>query len=94
MSTLPCGTRVFVCTQSTDMRKSFDGLIAATKSVRRCAAADQRDAGEPRQRTDAARMGAALRRQPTSIRSGIAQSIVFHRPGPTPKREACEVVAS
>ena len=30
---LPYGVRVFVCTQPTDMRKSFDGLIAATKSV-------------------------------------------------------------
>ena len=30
---LPHGTRVFVCTQPTDMRKSFDGLIAATRHV-------------------------------------------------------------
>ena len=30
---LPYGVRVFVCTRPTDMRKSFDGLIAATKSV-------------------------------------------------------------
>ena len=29
----PHGVRVFLCTQATDMRKSFDGLIAATKSV-------------------------------------------------------------
>ena len=29
----PHGVPVFLCTQSTDMRKSFDGLIAATKSV-------------------------------------------------------------
>ncbi len=33
MATLPHGVRVFLCTQATDMRKSFDGLIAATKSV-------------------------------------------------------------
>jgi transposase len=33
MATLPHGVRVYLCTQSTDMRKSFDGLIAATKSV-------------------------------------------------------------
>lgn len=33
MATLPLGVRVFLCTQATDMRKSFDGLIAATKSV-------------------------------------------------------------
>ncbi len=33
MATLPLGVRVFLCTQTTDMRKSFDGLIAATKSV-------------------------------------------------------------
>lgn len=30
---LPHGVRVFVCTQPTDMRKSFDGLIAATRAV-------------------------------------------------------------
>lgn len=30
---LPHGVRVFVCTQPTDMRKSFDGLIAATRTV-------------------------------------------------------------
>lgn len=30
---LPMGVRVFVCTQPTDMRKSFDGLIGATKTV-------------------------------------------------------------
>jgi len=29
----PHGVRVFLCTQATDMRKSFDGLITATKSV-------------------------------------------------------------
>ena len=29
----PHGVRVFLCTQTTDMRKSFDGLIAATRSV-------------------------------------------------------------
>lgn len=33
MAMLPLGTRVLVCTKPTDMRKSFDGLIAATKSV-------------------------------------------------------------
>ena len=33
MATLPHGVRVFLCTQATDMRKSFDGLIAATKLV-------------------------------------------------------------
>ena len=33
MATLPHGVRVFLCTQATDMRKSFDGLIAATQSV-------------------------------------------------------------
>lgn len=33
MMPLPHGTRVFVCTKPTDMRKSFDGLIAATRSV-------------------------------------------------------------
>jgi len=33
MPTLPLGTRVFVCTKPTDMRKSFDGLIAATRSL-------------------------------------------------------------
>ena len=27
------GVRVYLCTQPTDMRKSFDGLVAATKSV-------------------------------------------------------------
>lgn len=27
------GVRVFLCTQPTDMRKSFDGLVAVTKSV-------------------------------------------------------------
>lgn len=30
---MPAGVRVFLCTQPTDMRKSFDGLIAATKTV-------------------------------------------------------------
>jgi transposase len=30
---LPHGVRVFLCTQPTDMRKSFEGLIAATKAV-------------------------------------------------------------
>jgi transposase len=30
---LASGVRVYVCTRATDMRKSFDGLIAATKSV-------------------------------------------------------------
>ena len=29
----PHGVRVFLCTQATDMRKSFVGLIAATKTV-------------------------------------------------------------
>ena len=33
MATLPLGTRVFLCLKPTDMRKSFDGLIAATKAV-------------------------------------------------------------
>ncbi len=33
MATLPHGVRVLLCTQATDMRKSFDGLIAATQSV-------------------------------------------------------------
>ena len=33
MATLPLGTRVYLCTQPVDMRKSFDGLIAATKSL-------------------------------------------------------------
>ena len=33
MATLPLGTRVYLCTRPTDMRKSFDGLIAATKTV-------------------------------------------------------------
>lgn len=33
MQPLPHGVRVFVCTQPTDMRKSFDGLIAATRSL-------------------------------------------------------------
>lgn len=33
MLRLACGTRVFVSTQPTDMRKSFDGLYALTKSV-------------------------------------------------------------
>ncbi|MGD9636905.1 MAG: IS66 family insertion sequence element accessory protein TnpB [Lautropia sp.] len=33
MATLPLGTRVFLCLKPTDMRKSFDGLIAATKVV-------------------------------------------------------------
>ena len=33
MTTLPLGTRVYLCTQPTDMRKSFDGLIAATKML-------------------------------------------------------------
>jgi len=30
---LPHGVRVFLCTQPTDMRKSFAGLVAATKAV-------------------------------------------------------------
>ncbi len=30
---LPHGVRVLLCTQPLDMRKSFDGLIAATKTV-------------------------------------------------------------
>ncbi|WP_132979296.1 MULTISPECIES: IS66 family insertion sequence element accessory protein TnpB [unclassified Pigmentiphaga] len=30
---LPTGVRVLLCTRATDMRKSFDGLIAATRSV-------------------------------------------------------------
>lgn len=30
---LPSGVRVFLCTQPTDMRKSFDGLITATRAV-------------------------------------------------------------
>ena len=30
---VPGGVRVLLCTEPTDMRKSFDGLIAATKSV-------------------------------------------------------------
>jgi len=33
MPTLPQGVRVYLCTRATDMRKSFDGLIAATKAV-------------------------------------------------------------
>ena len=33
MPTLPHGVRVLLCTQPTDMRKSFDGLIAATKTL-------------------------------------------------------------
>lgn len=33
MVTLPAGVRVYLCTRATDMRKSFNGLIAATKSV-------------------------------------------------------------
>lgn len=33
MATLPHGVRVYLCTRATDMRKSFDGLIAATKLV-------------------------------------------------------------
>ncbi|MFP5405839.1 MAG: IS66 family insertion sequence element accessory protein TnpB [Gammaproteobacteria bacterium] len=33
MPTLPHGVRVYLCTRATDMRKSFDGLIAATKAV-------------------------------------------------------------
>lgn len=33
MPTLPYGVRVFLCTQATDMRKSFDGLIAATRAL-------------------------------------------------------------
>jgi len=33
MATLPLGVRVFLCTQTTDMRQSFDGLIAATKTL-------------------------------------------------------------
>jgi transposase len=33
MPTLPHGVRVYLCTRATDMRKSFNGLIAATKSV-------------------------------------------------------------
>ena len=30
---LPTGVRVLLCTQATDMRKSFDGLIGATRAV-------------------------------------------------------------
>lgn len=30
---LPLGVRVYLCTKPTDMRKSFDGLIAATKTL-------------------------------------------------------------
>lgn len=30
---LPLGVRVYLCTRPTDMRKSFDGLIAATKTL-------------------------------------------------------------
>ena len=33
MTTLPLGTRVYLCTQPTVMRKSFDGLIAAPKML-------------------------------------------------------------
>ena len=33
MAGVPGGVRVLLCTEPTDMRKSFDGLIAATKSV-------------------------------------------------------------
>jgi transposase len=33
MPTLPLGSRVFVSTQPADMRKSFDGLIALTKTA-------------------------------------------------------------
>ena len=33
MPTLPHGVRVLLCTQPVDMRKSFDGLVAATKTV-------------------------------------------------------------
>lgn len=30
---LPTGVRVYLCTKPVDMRKSFDGLIAATKTL-------------------------------------------------------------
>jgi transposase len=33
MLTLPPTVRVYLCTQPTDMRKSFPGLVAATRSV-------------------------------------------------------------
>ena len=33
MAGVPGGVRVLLCTEPTDMRKSFDGLIAATKAV-------------------------------------------------------------
>ena len=33
MPTLPHGVRVLLCTQPVDMRKSFDGLVAATKTM-------------------------------------------------------------
>ena len=33
MLTMPSAVRVFVCTQPTDMRKSFDGLCAMTAEV-------------------------------------------------------------
>jgi transposase len=33
MASLPSGVRILLCTQATDMRKSFDGLIAVTQSV-------------------------------------------------------------
>jgi transposase len=33
MPTLPHGVRVMLCTRPTDMRKSFDGLIAATRAM-------------------------------------------------------------
>ena len=33
MPTLPHGVRILVCTRPTDMRKSFDGLIALTRGL-------------------------------------------------------------
>lgn len=33
MLRLPPNTRVFLCTTPTDMRKSFDGLVATTRQV-------------------------------------------------------------
>jgi transposase len=33
MLTLPPSVRVYLCTQPTDMRKSFPGLVAATRSI-------------------------------------------------------------
>lgn len=33
MSLLPHGTKVFLCTRVTDMRKSFNGLIGLTRTV-------------------------------------------------------------